>query len=153
MKKSILNIAFSGLVISSMLIGCKDSTNKEEEARENVEEARVGLNEAKTELSNARKAATEQEWKEFKESTNDMIRKNENRIAELKSQMKRTNTSMDAIYEKRIAELENKNRLIKNKLNAYKNEASDDWQTFKNEYDRDMNDLGESLKNFTVKNN
>ncbi|MEC5165668.1 chromosome segregation ATPase [Flavobacterium sp. PL11] len=153
MKNSILNSAFTILVVSSMLIGCKDSTNKEEQARENVEEARVELNEAKTELSNARKAATEQEWKEFKESTNNTIRKNEDRIAELKSQMKRTNTSMDNIYEKRIEELEEKNRLIKNKLNAYKNEVSDDWQNFKNEYNKDMDDLGESLKNFTVKNN
>ena len=34
----------------------------------------------------------------------------------------------------------------------YKNDANSDWQSFKKEYNRDMEDLGESLKNFTVKN-
>ena len=66
--------------------------------------------------------------------------------------MKRTGKSMDEQYAKKINELEQKNREIKEKVNTYKNEASDDWETFKKEYNRDMDDLGRSLKNFTVDN-
>ncbi|SHG40485.1 hypothetical protein SAMN05444396_11132 [Flavobacterium segetis] len=153
MKRSILNLALVALISTTALMGCKDSTKQELDAREGVEDARADLDEAKAELSDARKAATEQEWKEFKESTNAAIAKNENRISDLKMQMKKSGKTMDAEYTKKIEELEVRNREIKDKVNAYKNSASDDWETFKEEYNRDMEDLGQSFKNFTVKNN
>ena len=59
---------------------------------------------------------------------------------------------MDEQYAKRINELEEKNREIKEKVNTYKNDASNDWEAFKKEYNSDMDDLGRSLRNFTVDN-
>jgi len=150
MKKSFLKIAGASLIAALFITSCQDSTKKEAEARADVEEARTDLNDAKTELANARKAATEQEWQSFKESTNATIDQNEKRINELKAKMNKTGQSMDEQYAKRINELEEKNREIKDKVNTYKNNASDDWQAFKKEYNSDMDDLGRSLKNFTV---
>ncbi|MCL6460652.1 MAG: hypothetical protein I4O51_02115 [Flavobacterium micromati] len=152
MKKSFLKFASVALLATTFITSCQDSTKKEAEARENVDEAKTDLDEAKTELANARKTATEQEWQSFKESTNATVEQNEKRIIDLKMQMKRTGKSMDEQYAKKINELEQKNREIKEKVNTYKNEASDDWETFKKEYNRDMDDLGRSLKNFTVDN-
>lgn len=152
MKKSLLKIAAVALIATTFITSCQDSTKKETEAREEVEEARTDLNEAKTELANARKAATEQEWQSFKESTNTTINQNEKRIIELRAKMKKTGQEMDEQYAKRINVLEEKNREIKEKVNAYQNDASDDWEAFKKEYNSDMDDLGRSLKNFTVDN-
>jgi septation ring formation regulator EzrA len=152
MKKSFLKFASVALLATTFITSCQDSTKKEAEARENVDEAKTDLDEAKTELANARKTATEQEWQSFKESTNATVEQNEKRIIDLKMQMKRTGKSMDEQYAKKINELEEKNREIKEKVNTYNNEASDDWETFKKEYNRDMDDLGRSLKNFTVDN-
>ncbi|SHG21772.1 hypothetical protein SAMN05444372_103224 [Flavobacterium micromati] len=152
MKKSFLKFASVALLATTFITSCQDSTKKEAEARENVDEAKTDLDEAKTELANARKTATEQEWQSFKESTNATVEQNEKRIIDLKMQMKRTGKSMDEQYAKKINDLEQKNREIKEKVNTYKNEASDDWETFKKEYNRDMDDLGRSLKNFTVDN-
>ena len=59
---------------------------------------------------------------------------------------------MDEQYAKRINELEEKNREIKEKVNTYKNDANNDWEAFKKEYNSDMDDLGRSLRNFTVDN-
>jgi len=152
MKKSLLKIATIALLATTFITSCQDSTKKETEAREDVEEARTELNDAKTELANERKAATEQEWQSFKESTNTTINQNEKRIMELRAQMKKTGQAMDEQYARKINELEEKNREIKEKINAYQNDANDDWEAFKKEYNSDMDDLGRSLKNFTVDN-
>ena len=152
MKKTILSLALTTFIAGTVLVGCKESSKKEEAAQENVQDARADLDHAKEELSEAKRAATEQEWKAFKESTNATIAKNEIRIAEMKADLKKTGKNIDTEYSKKIQELEEKNKEIKNKLETYKNDANSDWQSFKKEFNDDVNDLGTSLKNFTVKN-
>ncbi len=152
MKKMIFTIAITTFMASIVLVGCKDSSKKEEAAKENVEEARDNLDDAKEELSEARVAATEAEWKAFKESTNATIAQNEIRITELKAKMKKTGKTIDEEYAKKIKELEEKNKEIKLKVESYKNDAKSDWKSFKEEYNRDMDELGQALKNLTVDN-
>lgn len=152
MKKTILSLALTTFIAGTVLVGCKESSKKEEAVQENVQDARADLDDAKEELSEAKRAATEQEWKAFKESTNATIAKNEIRIAEMKADLKKTGKNIDTEYSKKIQELEEKNKEIKNKLETYKNDANSDWQSFKKEFNDDVNDLGTSLKNFTVKN-
>ena len=50
------------------------------------------------------------------------------------------------------SDLENKNTELKNKLNEYKEVSTDKWAIFKKEFDHDMNELGEALKNLTSNN-
>ena len=152
MKKRILSLALLTMTAGTVLLGCKDASKEEKQAQENVQEAKEDLNDAKVELSDARRAATEQEWQAFKDSTNAAIDQNEIRIAKMKADMKNTGKTIDAEYQKKIRELEEKNKEIKSKLEMYKNDADSDWQSFKKEYRHDMDELGESLKNFTVKN-
>ena len=153
MRKTILSLALLTMTAGTVLVGCKDASKEEKEARENVQDAKENLDDAKVELSAARRAATEEEWKAFKDSTNQVIADNEKRIAEMKSNLKKTGKTIDSEYQKKIAALEVKNNEIKTKLEMYKNDADSDWQSFKKEYHRDMDDLGNSIKNFTVKNN
>lgn len=152
MKKTILNLALTTFIAGTVLVGCKDATKKEEAAQDKVENAKADLNDAKEELSDARRAATEQEWKAFKDSTNATIAQNEVRIAQMKADLKKTGKSLDEEYAKRIQDLEDKNKEIKSKVEMYKNDTTSDWESFKKEYKHDMDDLGQSLKNFTVKN-
>ncbi|MFV8441935.1 hypothetical protein [Flavobacterium sp. LB2P44] len=152
MKKTILSLTIMTFIAGSVLLGCQNSSKKEEAAKDNVEEARDNLDDAKEELSDARAAATEEEWKAFKESTKATITQNEIRIAEMKSKMKKTGKSIDEMYAKKIEELEQRNKDIKLKVETYKNETNSDWQSFKEEYNRDMNELGDAIKNLTVDN-
>lgn len=151
MKKTILNLALTTFIVATVLVGCQDKSKQEAEAKENVENAKENLDDAKAELSDARRAATEQEWQAFKDSTNATIKQNEIRIAEMKAELKKTGKTIDSEYSKKIQELEEKNKEIKNKLEVYKNDTNSDWQSFKKEFRHDMDDLGQSLKNFTVK--
>ena len=151
MKKTILNLALTTFIVATVLVGCQDKSKQEAEAKENVENAKENLDDAKAELSDARRAATEQEWQAFKDSTNATIKQNEIRIAEMKAELKKTGKTIDSEYSKNIQELEEKNKEIKNKLEVYKNDTNSDWQSYKKEFRHDMDDLGQSLKNFTVK--
>lgn len=152
MKKILFTLAITTFMAGTVLVGCQNTSKKEEAAKDNVEEARDNLDDAKEELSDVRAAATEKEWNDFKDSTNSTIKQNEIRIAEMKIKMKRTGKSIDEIYAKQIEELEQKNKNIKLKVQEYKNDTNSDWESFKEEYNRDMDELGAAMKNMTVDN-
>ena len=145
MKKTILTLVITMFVVTAAFVSCKPATKEEIEAKENVQEANEELTEAK-------RAATAEEWQEFKDDMNEAIKKNEERIAELKLEMKKTGKSVDAQYEKSIDDLEQKNKDLKIKMETYKNDANADWQSFKREFNHDMDELGNALKDLTVNN-
>jgi hypothetical protein len=57
----------------------------------------------------------------------------------------------DADYTKRIEELRKRNTDLKTRLDNYDTNTSD-WDIFKREFSHDMDELGQSLKDFTVNN-
>ncbi|UQD56676.1 peptidase M23 [Flavobacterium sp. K5-23] len=145
MKKTIYSLVFTLLIAGTGLTGCKSSTKEEIEAELKVEEAKDNLVEVK-------KEASAEEWKTFEKDTDSVININKIRIAELKLNLKKTGKSIDANYNEKIEVLEQKNKDLKSKMDTYKNDASNDWKSFKNEFNHDMNELGNALKDFTVDN-
>jgi hypothetical protein len=145
-------IIFTLLLALTVLIGCKPSNKDGIESQEKVQEAKENVQNAKDSLSVARKAATAEEWQAFKNDTDSIINENEIRIAELKAKMKKTGKSIDAKYQKNIEVLEQKNKDLKVKIDAYKNDANADWQSFRREFNHDMDEIGQALKNLTVDN-
>jgi len=59
---------------------------------------------------------------------------------------------MRADYEKNLNELEQKNKNLKMKMAEYQDSGKDNWESFKREFNHDMDELGKSLKNFTDNN-
>lgn len=145
MKKIIFAFAVMTFIAGITLVSCKPATKEENEAKENAQEANQ-------ELIDVKKAATAEEWQAFKNSGDSLINKNEEKIAELKLKMKNTGKSIDAKYDKNIEILEQKNNDLKVKMETYKNDTKQDWQSFKSEFNHDMDELGQSLKDFTVDN-
>lgn len=80
------------------------------------------------------------------------IAENEKTIAELKAQRKKDGSSNPDAYTNRIAELEQKNADLKKRIQEYKQDNQEKWQSFKTEFSHDMDDLGTALKNVTVDN-
>lgn len=153
MKKSVFILAVATLLSGNLLTSCKSNAEKEGDALENVQDANQELEEAQTETVTdaATTKANQAEWDAFKADVNANIAKNEARIAGLKSDLKKQGKAIDASYEKSVAELEEKNEAMKAKLKEYETTQSD-WNEFKREFNSDMSDLGESLKNLTVNN-
>jgi len=152
MKKSILTLAIAIFVIGTILTSCRQNTEKEQAAQDSVDSAKVAVDEAQEDLDEAKRAATAEEWQEFKDATNVKIEENNAKIAELKLKIKKTGKDIDKAYQKNIDTIEQKNKRLKEKLDSYKNDVNSDWESFKREFNHDMDELGQSLKDFTVNN-
>jgi chromosome segregation ATPase len=93
---------------------------------------------------------SKEEWETIRKEYDDKIEKNEAKIKSLKKELKDSGNEKDAAYETRMKELEMKNDALKEKLKMY-NTTQQNWNAFKSELNRDMDDLGNSLNNFTIK--
>ncbi len=146
-RKAIITRTLAVAIIAGgMFTGCMSQAQKEEAARAKVEDAREDLRDAKVDANRvALKTATAEEWRIFKNESDLKFKENEARIAELRVQLNRPGTTLDPVYAQRIETLEEKNRGMRNRMTVYENNKSD-WETFKREFNRDMDALGNSFK-------
>ena len=136
----------------ALLTGCQTAAQKEEAAAEDVEQAKQDLQTAQTEAdTEAQLVANTEEWQAFRNETEARIKVNEARIDELKLKMKKSGKNMDALYADKINALEQKNKDLKTRMDNYEQNKTE-WQAFKREFNRDMDELGQALKDFSVDN-
>ena len=129
-------------VSAGILMGCQDNKTNTEAAEDNLLEAQEDLNEVKVDSQeDAEKLATQAEYEIFKAETEVKVQANKVRIAELR-------VNKNAADIERINELEARNSELDERSKAYETYKTD-WQKFQKEFNRDMNDLGTSFKNFT----
>ncbi len=144
MKITIVTLALSTMLVAgTLLTSCKSPAQKEEAAQAKVDEAQQDLNAAQV------KVASQEEWATFKIESELKINDNEIRIAELKVKMKKPGKVFDALYQKRIDDLEKRNLDMRVRMETYEKSQSD-WESFKTEFNHDMDELGKSLKDLTV---
>jgi len=145
MKKSIYLFAaimFAGGII---LTSCEStSQQKVENAEENVSEAKQDLHEAEMDYSAA--------IHDFRRETDERITTNEKYISDLKLQTENEKKELREERRKKIAELETRNNDMKKRMNEYNDNGKDGWESFKREFNRDMDELGNALNNLTVNN-
>jgi len=153
MNKTIITLAVTSMLVAgSVFTSCKSPAQKEDAAQANVENAKQDLNAAQVKADAASlKVATAEEWTAFKNESEIKIRDNEIRIAELKAKMKKPGKVFDSMYEKKIDKLEQQNRDLRLRMDTYEKSQSD-WETFKSEFNHDMDELGKALKDLTVDN-
>lgn len=134
MNKSIVIVAIlTGIIFTS----CKTAAQKETVAKQNVIEANQDLLETKVDNAN--------EWLKFKTESQVIILDNEQRIDELKVKMNKPGNTFDGLYRTRIEKLEAKNSELNSKLNNYDGNQTE-WKTFKSDFNRDMNEIGNNIK-------
>lgn len=149
MKKTILTLAIAALFIGGLVTACKTSESKVEDAENKVMNAEENLEDANMELNQARRDSI-QLWKE---ETVQIINNNEKSIVDLKTKISIQKKETKANYEQKVAELEQKNADMKKKLGDFSDDGKSDWQLFKAEFNRDMEELGKAFKDLTIKNN
>lgn len=154
MKTKLFTTAMATVLLAGvMFTGCETATEKVDEAKEEVTEAKEEVTEAREDLNEAQHeenmvvAETEAQkaWKVYKTDMNAKITKNKETIDELKVKMKKPGKVMDALYAKRIENLEAKNENLRTRLDEYENNQTD-WDKFKREFDHDMGELATSFK-------
>jgi hypothetical protein len=53
-------------------------------------------------------------------------------------------------YKKKIAELEKKNTDMKKRMDDYKAKGKEEWEFFKTDFNKSMDELGQSVKDLTA---
>lgn len=144
MKKSIFAIAITALVAGTSITSCDSSTKKVEEAAVKVDEASEDLTDAKKEFN--------EEYTKFQMESEERMIENDKQIAELKANKAKLKQEAKADYDKKIKDIEERNSALRIKMNEYKEEGNDKWESFKREFNHDMDELGKSLKDLTTNN-
>ena len=140
MKKLIVTISMSLLLGFS----CKSPADKVDDKEKKVEDAKQELNEAKEDY--------QKEIEEYRKDINDRIAANDATITDFNSRIENEKKEAKADYKRQVNDLEMKNRDLKRRMDEYKADGKDNWQKFKAEFNHDMDELGNSLRDLTKDN-
>ena len=146
MKKSIFALALCAIITGTVILSCDSSTSAEK-----VEEAKIDVVHANNDLEKANEEYTA-DMAGYKKDIADKITANDLIIKEFNERVSKEKKEAKADYKKKIDELEHKNTDMKKKLDEYKSDGKENWEKFKTEFNHDMEELGKSFKDFTVKN-
>src|SRR5581483_12147060 len=137
MKKIILS-AITCSIINLFLSGCNTPTEKLENAKEKANEANSNLDKAnldyKTDVENYRKETTAK------------IAANDKSIADFKARIESDKQDAKNDYNKKVAELEQKNTDMKKKMDDYQLAGKEKWELFKVEFSHSMDELAKAFK-------
>jgi chromosome segregation ATPase len=145
MKKSIFQLGAVACLLGGLLTSCNTPAEKVADAQNTVDAANQDLDQANREYL----ADVEQYRKEASEK----IAANEKSIAEFNARMATEKSAAKAAYQEKITAIEQKNSDLKKKMDEYKAEGRDQWEKFKLEFNRDMDDLGIAFKNLITPDN
>ena len=103
--------------------GYWSSTQKLKATQTKVQDTRKDLKAPQQKDANAavRVVSTAEEWKTIRNESELKIKENEIRITELNAKMKKTGELFDALYQKKIDNLEKENRYLKARLEGFYN--------------------------------
>ena len=144
MKKTFLSLLTVTFISGIILISCNNSSQKVDKAQKDVIEANKNLEDANKEYL--------ADMEIYRTETANRIAANDQSIVELKAKIANDKKIAKADFKKKVAELEQKNSDMKKKMDEYKADGKENWEQFKTEFSRDMDELGNAFKDLTVKN-
>jgi hypothetical protein len=140
-------ILIGGVFINS----CQTPEQKVNSAEDKVQDAKLdSAMLQKSDSTQANSSANAEEWRSFKAESELKIKHNEIRIAELKLKIAKAEKPPETTYEERIDTLEQRNKDLHTRMVNYEGNRSN-WETFKAKFNQDMNGVGQSLQDFTIK--
>ena len=125
------------LIAGSVLTGCDKNRDNKADAKEEVQKANQALLDAQTQY--------EKEWQQFKSDADLKISNNEKRIDEFKAEIKKTGAKFKAKYSNKVLTLEQKNIELKKMLNDFHYEGKESWETFKHDFNNNVDSVETAL--------
>lgn len=135
----IMSMAF-GVVM--FMASCGSPSHNAKAAEEEVTKAEQDLKTAQMNYA--------EEVELFRAEVNKKIAQNKKEIADINVKIAASGDDAKAKYKTQIAELEEKNEALNKRMRAYKSDSRKDWEAFKSEFNKDMDNLWEALTNFTA---
>jgi hypothetical protein len=150
MKKLILSMAVIGFMAGTLSTSFGQVPDKQSvKARENLKEEKKDVIVAKQDLKIAQKDSVSEYQKLTKESEV-KFKSNEKCIADLRAAITKSNSKVQATDQKKVSLLEEKNNNLKKELADYKVLGQTQFNTFKTEFNRDLDQLAKELKDFKI---
>ena len=147
MKTKYFKMSVLACIITAGMISCKPSptqqAEKVEDAQEKVDEETAKLNQSIIDSTN--------EYTKYKMESELKLKANEVKIADLKAKTNAQNKVTRDNYDKKLNELELKNAKLKENMENYKQGNQTDWEKFKTDFNREMDDLGKAISNINFK--
>ena len=144
MKKTILAIAITGVMTIFNLTVFAQENKKAAEARKDVAEAKQDLREAKMDSA--------ADYQKFKNEAEVRIAENQKEIAILKTKKIKEGKEVKQKYDKKVLSLEQKNNKLEKEIRESEHTKSNMWSSFKREFNHDMDELGQAIKDIGVNN-
>lgn len=148
MKKNILkHITVEGFAHGTDLSNCEILENELNEAKGRLKLAKKDVKEAKHKLNQALEEVIneiENKKKEIKE-TQSNLSNNPAASSDFNSE------SIKSKFAEAIVSLELRNNKIKNKIEEYNTDGNENWTSFKQKLNQDLEELGIALKGFVTK--
>ena len=144
MKKSMLTFAIAGAIVITGSTAFGQENKKAKEARSDVKEAQKELRLAKTD--------SVADYQQFKKDAEKQIAENQKTIAELKAKKWKDSNENKEKYDKKVLTLEQKNNNLKKRIDGSTSTETSAWTSFKREFNHDMNELGNSIKDIGTNN-
>ena len=141
-KRAMVSAIAACICAVAILTSCNSPAEDVKDAKENVSKANKDLDKAKKEYA--------EEMKQFKMEAEEKLTANERAIADINSKLKQSKNEVKAEYKKQAATLEQKNKDLKKQVKAFEADTKEDWLSFKAEFKKDMDELGDALENFVV---
>ncbi len=149
MNKPILMLALTGFFLANVLTSCHQSSSSSIDNKEDkLLKAKEEVIEAKQDLNQALKDSIRM----FKMDAQAMIAENNRKIDEFKEKIANDKRSARVKYEAKIKDLEGLNKDLQKRLDEFNEENGDKWASFKREFNHDMDEVGNSLRDLTVDN-
>lgn len=132
------------VVTGVILTACQSSTTKREKARaEEMPDTVIYIDQDK-------KLTFKDSVDQFKKHSEKQIRLNKEEIVLFKAKIVAENKKQKIKDDQKIAELELRNNDLVIRLDSYNDESQEQWDSFKVEYNEDMNDLKDEFKGMTI---
>ncbi len=125
------------------LSNCKSSPA---EKAEGIDDAQENLNVAEQDYEKAVSDSTN-EYIRYKLESDEKLKANDQKIAELKANLKAKKLKDRTNYEIKLNELELKNAKLKESMDNYEESDINKWEIFKANFKKDMDDLGKAISN------
>ncbi len=155
MKKSVLTLTSASLIVAGMVAfisACESSSHRENDAPGQQFKSRHSRETMRQDsIDMVLKSVSSDEWKSFRAETDKKFRENEILINDLKMKIKRSGKKSDMTFEKWVYVHEQKNKYLKERVIVYP-EIQSDWESFKNEINKDLDDLTQKLTELNVEN-
>jgi hypothetical protein len=142
MKNTVKVLTISALFSMAFLTACSSSSEKLEDAKEDVTEANEKLDEAETAYMN--------DIEEYKKETAAKIAANDQMIADFQVLSEKEKKANSAEYQKKVMELKTENEAMRSKMENYTAQGNEQWVEFKKEFGNDMVELGRALNDFST---